>query len=171
MDYFELFSLNRSYFIDQNLLKKTYLSLQAKYHPDKSRQEKIANHQDQRNNLEKSILINEAFKVLQDDYLRAEYMLKLNGIAVDEFSLKNTLTTDQLQELLDQYELIEETTDPLLLKAIEQEKINEQEALKAAINGSLTKKSFKEALDLTIRLKYLTNLVGNIKLKIKHANY
>lgn len=165
MNYFKLFSLEANYIVDQALLKKSYLSLQIKYHPDKAK-----TPLEQRNNLEQSMLINEAFKVLQDDYLRAEYLLKLKGVVMDDSSLKNAIPMDQLEQILDQYEVIEETNDPLLLKSIEKEKIAEQEELKNAIDICFAQNNLKEALDLALRLKYLTNLVGNIRLKIKNAN-
>jgi len=72
MNYFELFAIEQTYNIDQKLLQTQYFILQAKHHPDRSR-----NEIERRENLEYSMLINEAFKILQDDYLRAEYLLKI----------------------------------------------------------------------------------------------
>ena len=64
MNYFELFAIEQKYDIDQKLLQTQYFSLQAKYHPDRSQ-----NEFERHGNLEYSMLINEAFKILQDDYL------------------------------------------------------------------------------------------------------
>ena len=38
------------------------------------------------------------------------------------------------------------------------------------ISSFFSENNIKQALDLTVRLKYLTNLVNNIKLKIKNAD-
>lgn len=67
MDYFVLFAIEQNYILDQKQLRKQYLALQDKYHPDKAK-----NELQRRKNAEHSMLINEAFKVLQDDYLEKQ---------------------------------------------------------------------------------------------------
>ena len=86
MNYFELFAIEQKYDIDQKLLQKQYFSLQTKYHPDRSK-----NELERSENLEYSMLINEAFKILQDDYLRAEYLLKIKGEFIDDNKLTNEI--------------------------------------------------------------------------------
>ena len=165
MNYFELFNIEQNYIIDQNLLQKKYFSLQAKYHPDRSQNELL-----RRENLEYSMLVNEAFKVLKDDYLRAEYMLKIKGELIDDSKLKYLLSPAQLEEVLSNYELIEDMHDLSQLCAIERDKIKACQKLVHEIGAAFTENNIKQALDLTVRLKYLTNLVGNIRLKIKNAD-
>lgn len=165
MNYFELFSIEQKYGIDQQLLQKQYFALQAKYHPDRSKTE-LERHK----NLEYSMLINESFKILQDDYLRAEYLLKLKGEFIDDNNLKNLLSPNQLEEILESYELIETTQDLSQLDKMQQEKTKYCKHLVLKLEQAFEKNNLKQALDLTISLKYLTNLVRNIKLKIKNAN-
>jgi Fe-S protein assembly co-chaperone HscB len=114
--------------------------------------------------------LNEAYKVLGDDYKRAEYLLKLNNMEIREGQQKSALTPTQLEEILDQYEIIDEIEDIDILKQKEQNKAKEKEQLVKMLSDLFARKNFSKALDLTVRLKYLTNLVGNIKLKIKNAN-
>ncbi len=165
MNYFELFAIEQKYDIDQKLLQKQYFSLQTKYHPDRSK-----NELERSENLEYSMLINEAFKILQDDYLRAEYLLKIKGELIDDNRLKKLLSHDQLEEILNNYELIEELQDLPQLYAAAQDKIEDCQKLVHEIGISFRENNIKQALDLTVKLKYLTNLVGNIKLKIKNAD-
>ena len=84
--------------------------------------------------------------------------------------LKKLLSHDQLEEILNNYELIEELQDLPQLYAAAQDKIEDCQKLVHEIGISFRENNIKQALDLTVKLKYLTNLVGNIKLKIKHAN-
>jgi Fe-S protein assembly co-chaperone HscB len=165
MNYFELFAIEQTYNIDQKLLQTQYFVLQAKHHPDRSR-----NELERRENLEYSMLINEAFKILQDDYLRAEYLLKIKGELIDDNKLKNLLSPDQLEEILENYELIEITQDLSQLHELQHDKSEDCQKLVLKLEQAFKANNLKQALDLTARLKYLTNLVGNIKLKIKNAN-
>ena len=117
------------------------------------------------------MLINEAFKVLKDDYLRAEYILKTKGEALDDNKLKSVLSPAQLEEILEEYESIENIKGNLSsLYAIEKDKIEICKKLVHDIGIAFSENNIKQALDLTVRLKYLTNLVNNIKLKIKNAD-
>jgi molecular chaperone HscB len=165
MNYFELFAIEQTYNIDQKLLQTQYFILQAKHHPDRSR-----NELERRENLEYSMLINEAFKILQDDYLRAEYLLKIKGEFIDDNKLKNLLSPNQLEEILENYELIEITQDLSQLHKLHHDKNEDCQKLVLKLEQEFKANNLKQALDLTARLKYLTNLVGNIKLKIKNAN-
>ena len=61
MNYFELFDIEQNYIIDQTRLRKQYLALQEKYHPDKAKDE-LQRHK----NAEYSMFANAAFKVLKD---------------------------------------------------------------------------------------------------------
>ena len=165
MNYFELFAIEQTYNIDQKLLQTQYFILQAKHHPDRSR-----NEIERRENLEYSMLINEAFKILQDDYLRAEYLLKIKGEFIDDNKLKNLLSPNQLEEILENYELIEITHDLSQLHKLHHDKSEDCQKLVLKLEQAFKANNLKQALDLTARLKYLTNLVGNIKLKIKNAD-
>ena len=166
MNYFELFALEQNYILDQKRLRKQYLALQEKHHPDKAKDE-LQRHK----NAEYSMLINEAFKVLKDDYLRAEYILKTKGEALDDNKLKSVLSPGQLEEILEEYESIENIKGNLSsLYAIEKDKIEICKKLVHDIGIAFSENNIKQALDLTVRLKYLTNLVNNIKLKIKNAD-
>jgi molecular chaperone HscB len=163
--YFELLKLEQSYNIDRIKLKKQYLAMQVRFHPDRATDEK-----ERRTFLETSMLLNEAEKILKDDFLRAEYMLKLNGVQFDDRILKDALTADELEEIMEIHEIIDEIKDPVRLKEIEKEKLEEKEIMVQELRSYFDQNNFAKAVDITIRLKYLTNLVKNIKLKIKHAN-
>ena len=49
-------------------------------------------------------------------------------------------------------------------------KLQEKDTMVRELGIYFDKNNIAKALDLTVRLKYLTNLVRNIELKVKHAN-
>jgi Fe-S protein assembly co-chaperone HscB len=103
--------------------------------------------------------------------LRAEYILQLKGEALNDNTLKTVLSPAQLEEILEEYELIENIREDLSsLYSIEKNKIEIYKELVHNIAIAFSENNIKQALDLTVRLKYLTNLVNNIKLKIKNAD-
>src|SRR5690349_19634854 len=99
MNYFQLLGIGQQYNIDQSELKKQYFIMQSKYHPDKINESQT---------LELSANINQAYKILQDDYLRAEYLLKLNGYVLNDETLKNALSTMELEKIWADFEIVEE---------------------------------------------------------------
>ena len=115
--------------------------------------------------------LNEAYKILKDDYARAEYLLRLMGQNFTEESLKSKLSSIELSEIMEMYEALDEIKDMSDLLQMEAQKLQEKSNIVKELTGCFAEKKIAKALDLTVRLKYLTNLVGNIKLKIKHANH
>src|SRR5688572_8600864 len=99
VNYFELLGLEPRYDIDHLELKKKYFLMQAKHHP-----ERALEPDKKREALNISTQINDAYKVLQDDYSRAEYLLRLKGIEFDEHKLKQALSLDELEEILNELE-------------------------------------------------------------------
>ena len=79
-DYFELLGLSRRWQVDRNLLERNYLERSREAHPDAFVRKGAAA---QRAALELSSRINAAYRVVRDPILRAEYLVKLNGIDLD----------------------------------------------------------------------------------------
>ena len=163
--YFQLLGLPKKYTLDQSLLKSKYLEMQVKFHPDR------ATDENQRHIfLEQSMMLNEAWKVLKDDYLRAEYMLKSSGVEFNDHVLRSVLSQSELEKIIEMHEIMDDTDDLDELHKIERPKSQEKAEMVHELGIYFDENNITKALDLTVRLKYLTNLVGNIKLKIKHAN-
>ena len=100
-NYFELFDLETTFFIDEVALKEAYRKEISRFHPDqyatKSESEKLQA-------LQNTSLLNSAFKALKSSLNRAEYLLKLQG--VDPFDEKDTVMDEHF--LLSQIDLREE---------------------------------------------------------------
>ena len=111
-NYFELFDLETSFFIDEIALKEAYRKEISRFHPDqyatKSESEKLQA-------LQNTSLLNSAFKALKSSLNRAEYLLKLQG--VDPFDEKDTVMDEDFLlsqiDLREELEAIKESKDSL----------------------------------------------------------
>lgn len=165
INYFELFGLEQRYDIDKNKLKQSYLKKQAEFHPDRaqSNAEKVSF-------LEKSMQLNDAYKVFMDDYKRAEYLLAVLGRELTEETSKAVLSIEELEHIWQDNEKLDDLDELSELYQFEKNKLGEQIVLTDKLEQSFSADKLDEALELSVKLKYLTNLVKNTRLKIKHAN-
>lgn len=165
MNHFKLLDLEQRYDIDLHLLQKQYLTKQALYHPDRATSEALRSK-----NLDISMQLNEAYNILKDDYMRAEYLLKLLGQKFDDRILKDALSNSELEEIIAIHEELDKTEDLPGLQALKNTKIEEKSIIVQALTECFRVNNITKALEITIGLKYLTNLVKNIEFKIKHAD-
>jgi molecular chaperone HscB len=165
-NYFDLLGLEHKYDLSMLDLKKQYFLMQNRYHPDKTK-----NQDEKAIFLNISMKLNEAYKTLQDDYLRAEYLLKLHGMAFDDNFLKNALSKEELEQIFSEFEILAEIDDKLSLEKMQNAKLNDKLKVIEEIKFSFVNNKLNDALDLTVRLKYLTNLLSIITMKIKHADH
>lgn len=160
--YFELLGVERKYNIDLNILDRQYFAMQSKYHPDR-----VKTNNARQENLALSIDINKAYSILKDDLARAEYLLLLNNIVLDEITAKQGISKEQLNIVWSELELVETTQELTKLEHMLNNKILEKEKLIESLTTAFQDQNMQNALDSTIKFKYLKNLINNIQLKIK----
>jgi len=83
MTYFEVFSLPPRLTIDTAALEKQFYTLSRKLHPDRFAGRPQA---EQEAALEQSSALNDAYRTLKDPILRTQYLLKLEGVELEEQS-------------------------------------------------------------------------------------
>jgi molecular chaperone HscB len=83
MDYFEFFSMPRKLELDASELEKAFYALSRKLHPDRFAGKSAA---EQAAALAESSLLNDAYRTLKDPIARTEYLLKLEGVELEEQS-------------------------------------------------------------------------------------
>lgn len=103
MNYFELFDLPVAPKLDDTLLRQRFLALSKRYHPDFYTLEDQATQQEI---LEKSTLVNRAYRVLSDFDRRLHYLLELKGVLAEEG--QNQLPQAFLLEVMDLNEALME---------------------------------------------------------------
>src|ERR1700748_2769077 len=83
MNYFEFFNLPRKLTLDVVALEKQFFTLSRKLHPDRFASKPLA---EQEAALAQSSLLNDAYRTLKDPILRTQYLLKLEGVELEEQS-------------------------------------------------------------------------------------
>jgi molecular chaperone HscB len=83
VDYFSFFGLPLKLNLDVPALEKDFYALSRKLHPDLSAR---AGSQEQQWSLEQSSLLNDAYRTLRDPIKRTQYLLKLEGVELEEQS-------------------------------------------------------------------------------------
>ncbi|KAI5276118.1 Co-chaperone Hsc20 [Aureobasidium subglaciale] len=138
--------------IDLTLLRKEFLQLQAKAHPDLAPQEK------KRQAEALSSRINEAYKTLQNPLLRAQYLLEMRGIDVAGDETAKVEDPELLMEVLETREVIEEAATEEELQPLRE--LNER---RVAGSVGVLEEAFKNddmeaAKEEAVKLRYWINI-------------
>jgi len=141
VDYFSFFGLQRKLDLDVAKLEKEFYELSRRLHPDLNAR---AGSQEQQWSLEQSSLLNDAYRTLRDPIKRTEYLLHLEGVALEEQSKaateqaratgetkKQIVPPDMLEEVFELNMQLEELRmtrkmgedDPALLAEIGEHKV------------------------------------------------
>ncbi len=87
MTYFEIFSLPPKLGLDTASLEKSFYRLSREFHPDRFAAKPPS---EQAEATEKSSLLNDAYRALRDPIRRTEYLLELEGVEMEEQSVRAT---------------------------------------------------------------------------------
>jgi molecular chaperone HscB len=108
VDYFTFFGLSRKLNLDVAELEKDFYDLSRKLHPDLNAR---AGGQEQEWSLQQSSLLNDAYRTLRDPIKRTQYLLKLEGVELEEQSKSATeqaRSTGQVKKQIVPPDLLEE---------------------------------------------------------------
>jgi len=140
VDYFTFFGLQRRLNVDVESLEREFYLLSRKLHPDLYSR---ADKREQEWSLEQSSLLNDAYRTLKDPIKRTEYLLRLEGVELEEQSKtatekaratgevkKQIVPPDLLEEVFELNMQLEEArmnkklgeADPALVKDLEAHK-------------------------------------------------
>jgi len=138
--------------INLQALKREFLQLQAKAHPDrhtganKSRAEGT------------SALINEAYKTLQDPLLRAQYLLSLHGIDVAEDETAKIDDPELLGEVLEVREMIESAEGEGEVESLRMENKRKLEGSVKVLGEMCGDGDWDAAKSEAVKLRYWVNI-------------
>jgi molecular chaperone HscB len=108
VDYFAFFGFPRKLNLDTAKLEKGFYALSRRLHPDVFGQ---ANDKERAWSLEQSSMLNDAYRTLKDPIKRTEYLLRLEGVELEEQSKQATekaRATGELKKQVVPPDLLEE---------------------------------------------------------------
>ncbi|PAN20883.1 hypothetical protein PAHAL_3G419200 [Panicum hallii] len=154
VDYFQIFGLKREYNIKDNNLEGRYKEWQKKLHPDlvHSKSEKERGYA-----AEQSALVIDAYRTLSKPLSRALYLLKLEGIHVDEEKTIND--PELLMEMMEIREAVNDASDSQTLEKIQSQVKKKLEIWSHSFQDAFDKKDFDRAIEATQRMRYYERAV------------
>lgn len=96
VDYFTFFGFPRKLNLDAAALEKEFYALSRRLHPDVFAK---ADEQERTWSLEQSSMLNDGYRTLKDPIKRTEYLLRLEGVELEEQSKQATEKARQTGEL------------------------------------------------------------------------
>ena len=108
VDYFMFFGFSRKLDLDTAALEREFYALSRRLHPDVFAQ---AEEQERAWSLEQSSMLNDAYRTLKDPIKRTEYLLRLEGVELEEQSKQATekaRATGELKKQVVPPDLLEE---------------------------------------------------------------
>ncbi len=108
VDYFTFFGLPPKLNLDVAALEKDFYELSRRLHPDLNA---TAGSEEQQWSLEQSSMLNDAYRTLRDPIKRTEYLLHLEGVALEEQSKSATeqaRATGEMKKQIVPADLLEE---------------------------------------------------------------
>ncbi len=141
---FAILNLEQSYSLNLETLENHYFAEQKKTHPDQFSQ---GNEQEKNDALKKSTAVNQAYLILKNPLLRAEYLLKSAGV--------ETLSTDpsflgQVMEWNERREQGEDLTADLL---------HEEDVLFNDLENAFAIQNYEKARVALYQLTYVQKLL------------
>jgi molecular chaperone HscB len=152
VDHFTFFGFSRKLDLDTAALEREFYALSRRLHPDVFAQ---AEEQERAWSLEQSSMLNDAYRALKDPIKRTEYLLRLEGVELEEQSKqatekaratgelkKQVVPPDLLEEVFELNMHLEELRaqkkigedDPALLEEIGKAKLSLEEKYDALFN-------------------------------------
>ncbi|GLT38517.1 hypothetical protein SLA2020_127610 [Shorea laevis] len=161
VDYFQIFGLERKYDIEVDSLEGKYKGWQKKLHPDlvHSKSEKERGFA-----AEQSARVIDAYHTLTKPLSRATYILRLEGIDVNEE--ETIFDPELLAEIMEIREAVEEARDSQVLNQIRSQMEEKLEELAKSFGKAFHSQKFDEAVACIRRMTYYQRVNEEILKKL-----
>lgn len=158
MDYFTLFGLTPSYAIDNEQLAQCFQSLQRQYHPDCFA---TCTEQEKMQALQQAATINAAYQALRHPLKRAEYLLLLQGIDInnEQHTMHDTAFLMEQLELREELDNIERHSEVNDLLTEFMAKVKQMQKTRSLVMvEQLDREQWEQAADTVRKLRFLDKL-------------
>ncbi|XP_010263086.1 PREDICTED: uncharacterized protein LOC104601455 [Nelumbo nucifera] len=161
IDYFQIFGLEKEYDVKVDNLESKYKDWQKKLHPDlvHSKSEKEREYA-----AEQSARVIDAYYTLSKPLSRATYMLKLEGVHVDEE--KTISEPDFLAEIMEVREAVEEAEDSQALNQIQHQMQGKLESWFKSFANAFKNQEYEAAVTSIQRMTYYERVKEEILKKM-----
>jgi molecular chaperone HscB len=146
VDYFQIFEITPQLSLNAADLQRRFYSLSRKYHPDLNPE-----------GLEKSALLNDAFRTLRDPVSRAEYVVEKHGLELNSRDVPPEL----LEEVFEFNMALEESDQAQLAEFSKRFQAMLRE-IDAELDTEFLAWDQAQTQDVLTRRKYIANLVRTI---------
>ncbi len=181
--YFSFFNLPKHFHVSLATLEKDFYQLSRKFHPDFFFQ---ASEKEREYSVQKSSMLNDAYRTLKDPLKRANYLLVLEGIKETGQKTPPDLLAEvfELNEQIEELRAAKQAKDSKQVTSLKTQVLEMQEMLENRLSNLQSKlnKTFLEwdnlpdsaselnkkpiltqAVELLSEIKYISNLVDNIQ--------
>lgn len=162
---FEIFGLPIAFALDRSQLDNRWKDLQRQYHPDRHI---AADPQTQRQTMQWSIRINEAYHRLKDPLRRAAYLCELHGTPVQAES-NTTMPPAFLMQQMQWRETLEEATTTAAIYTLANQVTATRQRLLDDLHNTADQKRDWPALAQQVRtLMFVERFVQDIQARLEH---
>lgn len=159
--YFQILGLEKKYDIEEENLEGKYKDWQKKLHPDlvhtKSQEEREYA-------AEQSARVTTAYRTLSDPLARAIYILKLEGVDVDEE--ERISDPELLTEIMEIREAVEDARDTQTLNQIQEQMQKELENWSRVFTDAFQSRKYDKALASIQRMTYYKRAIEEVIKKL-----
>ena len=160
-DYFSLLNQPQTYAVDLLSLETAKNALLSRLHPDRF---VSASALEKRLAQQMSVQVNEAYRTLSDDLLRAQYLCKLRGYDVNEHSPMSEEFLMRQMQSHEALEACEQSGDESMKKALLREVLGAQARLTEAIQKAFDiDHDDRAAFEATRELMFVNKLIVQIQ--------
>jgi len=149
VNYFQIFNLEPGYDVSTNDLERKYKDWQKKLHPDLFQ---CNSEEEKENSAHQSAQVIKAYNVLLKPLSRAEYLLQLQGIPVDE---EGTVTDPELlMEIMEVRESVEDANNADTLETLQSKIQAKLEECRTSFSAAYERHDFASAVSSVQKMSY-----------------
>ena len=158
-NYFSIFDFLPTFNIDISKLKRTYLRLQYKFHPDRFSKR---SQREQEMAAEHSAVISTSYNTLSHTYSRAVYLLLLEGIDLEKNSITSEMSPEFLMEMFETNEKLEDGISGEELSGLKLQTEKQVSNCYTNLISIFLKRDYNKAKSIVAKLQYYRNILAKI---------
>ena len=158
-NYFSIFDSLPTFNIDNSRLKRNYLKLQYKFHPDRFSK---SSQREQDMAAEHSAVISTSYNTLCNTYSRAVYLLLLEGIDLEQSNITSEMSPEFLMEMFETNEKLENGISGGELSELKLQTEQQISKCYSDLIHIFSRRDYEKAKSIVAKLQYYRNIMVKI---------